>query len=376
MFQNFIVPSELLPSDPRFGVGPSLIPLEHVENLLKTGKALLGTGHRQTKVRSLCREVQEGLGRFFDLPAGYEVIMGNGGATFLFDMIGLGLVEKSSAHFVTGEFSNKWFRAHDKIPWISAEKYEVEPGKGINPVSVDGADTICCTLNETSTGVLISELPSLGDDTLLAVDATSGAGQIKVDFKKVDVYFFSPQKVFASEGGLYIAILSPKALRRAEKLYTREEYFPEIMSWKYAIENSLKNQTYNTPAISTIFLLNEQIKLMNKLGENEVVQLSKRRTKIISDWVREKDYLSFFVEKTEFRSTSVATIDIDEKYPVKDLSLRLRELGVAIDIDAYRKLGRNQFRISLFHNVKIEDIKKLMKIISLAIESERKNKEM
>ncbi len=371
MFENFNVPQELRPSDQRFGVGPSLIPNSHISALLEQAQKIVGTSHRKPAVRKLCQQIQEGLKQYFDLPAGYEVIMGNGGATFLFDMIGLGLVKKKSLHYVLGEFSSKWYKAHKLVPWLDVTKVEVDYGHGVHPQASADVDMICCTLNETSTGVQLTELPDVGTQTLLAVDATSGAGQIKIDFNKVDLYFFSPQKVFAGEGGFYFAIMSPKALARAKELEQRETYRPEVMSWKNAIENSLKNQTYNTPAISSLFLVNEQIKLMNQLGEAEVIRQAKEKLNLITKWVESKSYLDFFVKQKEFRSQSVATIDVESKYSIGDLCERLRSLEVAIDIEGYRKLNRNQLRISLFHNIHYKDLEKLLKIISLAIESEK-----
>lgn len=371
MFENFKVPSELMPSDPRFGVGPSLIPVEHLQALANTGKELLGTSHRKPKVKNLVKEVQEGLQRYFELPDGYEVVLGNGGATFLFDMIGLGLVERSSVHFTTGEFSNKWYKSHTKNPNIETELRSVEMGQGINPEAVEGHDMICATLNETSTGVMISDLPDMRDkEVLVAVDATSGAGQIPVDFEKCDVFFFSPQKVFASEGGFFVCIMSPKAIARAEKIWNTDRYIPEIMNWQLAIDNSRKNQTYNTPAVATIFLLNEQIKRMNELGYEKVIQEANKKADLVYGWAESKDYLAPFVEDKAFRSTAVATINVDEKYPVGDLLKVLREQNAVLDIDAYRKLGKNQFRISLFHNVSYQDLEKLTKILSFAIEGE------
>lgn len=371
MFENFKVPKELIPSDPRFGVGPSLIPTEAVQNLLNTGNSLLGTSHRKLPVRNVVKEVQDGIKSYFHLPADYEVVLGNGGATFVFDMIGLGLVEKSSAHFICGEFSDKWYRAHNIIPWISATPFKVEFGNGINPVEAPGHDMICCTLNETSTGVQLTNIPKLTNpETLMAVDATSGAGQIKADFSKIDYYFFSPQKVFASEGGLYVSIMSPKAIARAEKIAKdKSRFIPESMKWNHAIENSRQNQTYNTPAIATIFLLNEQIKLMNKLGEEKVIQEAKRKAALMYGWAEEKSYLSPFIKEKAHRSDAVATIDIDPKFNADNLAQMLRDQNVAVDIDGYRKLGRNQLRISMFHNVSYENLEKLTKIISLAIES-------
>lgn len=372
MFKNFRVPAELVPSDPRFGVGPSLIPMTSVEQLWKTGHDLLGTSHRKMNVRNLVQEAQEGIRRYFKLPADYEVVLGNGGATFFWDMLGLGMVEESSLHFICGEFSDKWQRAHANIPWIKTKSHKVEFGKGLNPFEEPGFDMICCTLNETSTGVQLSSMPTLKNPgTLMAVDATSGAGQIKADFKKMDVYYFSPQKVFASEGGLYVAILSPKAIARAEKIAKdKSRFVPESMKWMNAIENSRQNQTYNTPAIATIFFLNEQIKLMNKLGEDTVIELAKKKASFMYGWAESKPYLSPYISEKEFRSDAVATIDIDSRFNVDDLTKMLREQKIAYDIDGYRKLNRNQLRISMFHNVTMENLEKLTKVISLAIESQ------
>lgn len=367
MFENFKVPKELIPSDPRFGVGPSLIPLETVQKLADTGSKLLGTSHRKEAVRNVVKEMQEGLRTYFNLPSDYEVVMGNGGATMLWDMIGLGMVEKSPYHFVCGEFSDKWLRANKNIPWLSPEASKVEFGKGINPEAKAGYDFIACTLNETSTGVMLTSLPEVSKDTLLSIDATSGAGQIAIDFKKSDLYYFSPQKVFASEGGFYVAILSPKAIERANKIAKDEKRFiPESFKWSHAIENSRQNQTYNTPAISTIFFMNEQIKLMNKLGEAQVIKLAQEKSQMIYKWAEEKSYLNPFIQEKEFRSQAVATIDVDEKIKVEELAQVLRNQGIVVDIDGYRKLGRNQFRIGLFHNVSFENLEKLTKIVDLA----------
>ena len=370
MFEKFNVPKELIPSDPRFGVGPSLIPTEALQKLAQSGHELLGTSHRREAVRNVVKEMQEGLRSYFKLPDDYEVVIGNGGATLLWDMMGLGMIEKAPYHFICGEFSDKWFRANKNIPWLRPDSTKVEFGKGVNPEDKDGFDFIACTLNETSTGVMLSELPQVAADTILAIDATSGAGQIAIDFKKSDLYYFSPQKVFASEGGFYVAILSPKAIERAQKISKdHSRFIPESFKWSHAIENSRHNQTYNTPAISTIFLLNEQVKLMNKLGEDKVVQEAKRKAKLMYGWASEKSYLSPFIQEEKFRSQAVATIDLDEKFNAEDLANRLRGLGIVYDIDAYRKLGRNQFRISMFHNVSYENLEKLTQIISLAVES-------
>lgn len=370
MFENFKVPKELIPSDPRFGVGPSLIPIESVEKLAKTGHELLGTSHRKTHVRNLVKEMQDGLRTYFKLPVDHEIVIGNGGATLLWDMIGLGMVEKNPYHFICGEFSDKWYRANKNIPWLKPECKKVEFGEGINPVNIPGADLIACTLNETSTGVMLTELPDVDSHTILAIDATSGAGQIKIDFKKSDLYYFSPQKVFASEGGFYVAIMSPKAIERALRLEKEAgRFIPESFKWSHAIENSRQNQTYNTPAISTIFYLNEQLKVMNHLGEDEVIKQAKKKADLMYGWASSKPYLSCFVKEEKFRSHAVATINLDEKFPADNLANTLRAQGIVYDIDSYRKLGKNQFRIGMFHNVSYENLEKLTKIISLAIES-------
>lgn len=371
MFESFQVPSELRPSDPRFGVGPSLIPVQHLKNLAETGTSLLGTSHRKPAVRNLVKELQEGLTTYFNLPAGYEIVLGNGGATLLWDMIGLGMVEKSSLHFVTGEFSEKWYRAHAQIPWIKARQIKVEPGHGINPKEEPGQDIICATLNETSTGVMMSSIPELQDKhTLMSIDATSGAGQIKVDWNKVDLYYFAPQKVFASDGGLYIAIMSPKAIERALRVQQDKiRYIPEYMKWSHAIENSRQNQTYNTPSIATIYLMNEQVKLMNKLGEDKVIAEAKRKADLMYGWADSKPYLNPYIQEKSMRSQAIVTIDVDDRYKMDDLAAVLRSQNIVYDIEAYRKLNRNQLRIALFHNISYEDLVKLTKIISLAIES-------
>lgn len=373
MFENLHVPTDLIPSDPRFGVGPSLVPTKAVENLAKSGHHYLGTSHRKAAVRELVKEVQDGLRKYFNLPTDYEVVLGNGGATLLWDMIGMGMVEKASIHYICGEFSDKWHRSHNIIPGITAKAVKVEYGLGINPQEENGFDMVCCTLNETSTGVQLSHIPEIKNpQTLLAMDATSGAGQIKVDFNKVDLYYFSPQKVFASDGGLYVAILSPKAIARAEKLaLDKTRFVPESLKWSHAIENSRLNQTYNTPSIATIFLLNEQIKIMNTLGEEQVIAMAKKKAQFMYAWAESKPYLTPYISQKEFRSEAVITIDVDAKYNVDDLVNVLRAQNIAYDIDGYRKLNRNQFRIALFHNVTLENLEKLTKIISLAIESQQ-----
>lgn len=369
MFENFVAPDSLKPSDPRFGCGPSLIPLEFLDRLKAHGPHLLGTSHRKSAVKNVVKEIQEGLRSYFNLSDDKSVLLGNGGATFLFDMLALGMVNKKTVHYTCGEFSQKWYKASAKVPWIEAIEKKVDFGHGQNAQVIGGEDFIATTLNETSTGVQIGQLPKVDASTILAVDATSGAGQCPIDIEASDVYFFSPQKVFASEGGLWVAIVSNKARERALKIeQDKQRYIPEIMSWKLAIENSDLNQTYNTPSITGLFFLAEQIKDMNKLGQDQVVAQAHKKAKHVYDWAESRPYLSAYVKDPEFRSISVATINVDEKYPMEDLLKVLHKQKVVYGIEAYRKLGKNQLRISLFHNIKFDDLEKLTTLISKAIE--------
>lgn len=370
MFDNFEIPKDLTPTDPRFGSGPSLVPMNFFESLLKTGPHFMGTSHRKSAVKNVVKEIQEGLMKYFNVPSDYLVVMGNGGATLLFDMIGLGIVEKKSTHFTCGEFSEKWFKSHKGIPWIEAENVSVPFGKGINGEAKAGSDLIAVTLNETSTGVQLSKLPVVDANTILAVDATSGAGQCPCDVSKTDIFFFSPQKVFASDGGLWVAIMSPKARARAQKIAAdKSRYVPDIMSWTNAISNSEQNQTYNTPALATLWMLNEQVKLMNTLGYAEVQKLAQKKADLLYTWAETKPYLSCYIQEKEFRSIAVATIDVDSKVNVDDVIKHLEKKKVVYGIDGYRKLGRNQFRISMFHNITFTDLEKLTKLLSTMIES-------
>ncbi len=370
MFDNFEIPKELIPSDPRFGSGPSLVPVEFLERLAKTGHEFMGTSHRKPAVKNVVKEFQEGIKKYFNLPEGYLVALGNGGATLLFDMIALGIVDKKATHFTCGEFSEKWYKSSKLVPWITTEQVGVAFGKGINGKAVAGSDLIAVTLNETSTGVQLSELPVVDANTILAVDATSGGGQCPCDLSKTDLYIFSPQKVFASDGGLWVAIMSPKAIARAKKIAAdKSRYIPDIMSWEHAITNSEANQTYNTPALATIFIMNEQVKRMNELGYAEIQKLSQKKADLLYTWAESKPYLSCFIEEKQFRSIAVATIDVDSKVNVDDVIKFLEKKKAVYGIDGYRKLGRNQFRISMFHNITYSDLEKLTKLLSMIIES-------
>lgn len=368
-WQELNIPQELIPSDPRFGSGPSVIPTQNIQKLAEYSPHLIGTSHRKNQVLDLVKELQNNLIRYFNVPKDYTVVLGNGGATFLWDMIGLGLCDKSSIHYTCGEFSQKWYSAHKKIPWIQAKNMAVEFGHGIKPEYVEGFDLLCTTLNETSTGVQNTYLPTVPDSTLVLVDATSGAGQIKCDLSKSDFYYFSPQKVLGGDGGLFIGFMSPKAKARAEKIQKdSNRYIPVIMDWSLCLENSIKYQTYNTPSLINLILINEQLKLMNQMGAQQVEELAQKKAKLIYGWAESKAYLNPYVKDKEHRSNAVATIDLDDKIDVNLLLKFLRDKKWVYDIDGYRKLERNQVRISLFHNITYENLEKLTKLISYMVE--------
>lgn len=369
-WQNLNIPKEFIPSDPRFGSGPSVIPNEHLKMLTECSPHLIGTSHRKGQVLDLVKEVQLNLSTYFNLPTDYSIILGNGGATFLWDMIGLGLCEKSSIHYTCGEFSQKWYAAHKKIPWIQAKNVQAEYGHGLKAEFVEGYDLVCTTLNETSTGVQNTYLPKVPDSTLVLVDATSGAGQISCDLKKADLYYFSPQKVLGGDGGLFIAFMSPKARSRAEKIQKdSSRYIPVIMDWNLCMDNSSKFQTYNTPSIVNLILINQQLKAMNQLGATKVEALAKKKSELLYGWAESKPYLTPYVQNKEYRSQAVATIDCDNNIDLNSILKFLRDKKWVYDIDGYRKLERNQVRISMFHNISYENLEKLTKLISYLIEN-------
>ncbi|URQ62330.1 aminotransferase class V-fold PLP-dependent enzyme [Pantoea alhagi] len=363
------IPQHLIPSDPRFGCGPSLIRLEDLARLQQQGPHLLGTSHRKEPVKVLCREIQDNLRSYLNVPQDYSIVLGNGGATLLFDMVGLGLVKKRIVHHVCGEFSDKWFNASRRIPWIEAEKRQVENGQGNVMTQGEGADVVAVTLNETSTGVMNTLLPEVDEHCLLAVDATSGAGQVACDISRTDLFFFSPQKVFASEGGLFVALLSPKAKARiAEVAADSERYIPVFADWRLALSNSEQAQTYNTPAVVTLWLFAEQVKRMNALGFAQVEQQAKEKAEWVYQWAQTHNSLSCYVADPRARSTTVATIDVADSVDVSKLTAWLEQRQLVYGIDGYRALGRNQLRIALFHNISLDDLKKLTALIDYLID--------
>lgn len=371
-FERVEPPAELVPKDPRFGVGPSRVPPRHMEALLARGAGYMGTSHRGAPLVDEVRSLKANLRGFFGLPDGHEVVLGVGGATTLFDMVGLGMVRRGSLHHVCGEFSDKWRRAHGRVPWISTRAAEAPPGEGVDPAPPgDGEDLLALTLNETSTGAMLDRLPAPGGDALVCVDATSGAGQCPCDVAATDVFFFSPQKVLASEGGLFVCFLSPKARERIREVAgDGGRFVPASMDWTACLEASAKNQTCATPALATIFLMNRQLEAMIASGGlGRAQEAAREKARLVYGWAESKPYLSPFVREERHRSLSVCAIDVDPRHDVRALLSVLARRGHARDLGAYRKLGRNQVRIAIFHAVPAEDLERLTGLLSFMIEN-------
>jgi phosphoserine aminotransferase len=314
--------------------------------------------------------VREGISSLFDLPAGYEVILGNGGTTTFWDAASLTLIERRSQHLVFGEFSSKFASAATEAPFLEApEVIQSEPGTHPLPRASSDVDAYCLTHNETSTGVAMPLQRVGSQDQLVLVDATSGAGGLPVDTSQVDAYYFAPQKCFASEGGLWVAVLSPAALERIQRIEGSDRWVPASLSLGTAIENSRQNQTYNTPAIATLFLLAHQIDWILEMGGlNWAISRSQSSAATMYGWAEERGWASPFVIKPEQRSSVVATIDLIDTVPAKEVSAILRENGV-VDTDSYRKLGRNQLRLGMFPAIEPEDVAQLTRSIDWVVEA-------
>jgi len=352
-----LIPDELKPRDGRFGSGPTKVRPEALQSLARVGDELLGTSHRKPTVRREVARLQEGLSELFSLPDGYEVLIAVGGATAFWDMAAFGLVRQRSLHYVFGEFSGKFAGSTAAAPWLD-EPVTVDSQPGTRPDLVatpDGVDVQALTHNETSTGVAM-DLRRPEGDALVLVDATSGAGGLPVDVSQTDVYYFSLQKGFASEGGLVCALLSPTAVDRIEELAASDRYIPPFLSLRTALENSRKNQTYNTPSVSAVFLAAEQTHWMLQQGGLAwAVSSCAAKGQAIYGWAEKSQYAEPFVTDPAARSNVVATIDLDDTVDADTLDEVLRANGI-LDTDAYRKLGRNQLRVGLFPAVDLADV--------------------
>ena len=362
---SIIIPSELKPVDGRFGCGPSKIRPEALAALSASGNSILGTSHRQKPVKNVVKRVREGLTSLFNLPEGYEVVLGNGGSTAFWDIATFGLIEERSQHLVFGEFSSKFAAAAKEAPFLG-EPTVIKSEPGSHPVAVQeaGIDVYALTHNETSTGVAMPILRPAGTDgALVLVDATSAAGGLMVDAKEFDTYYFAPQKSFASDGGLWIAIMSPAGIARAEKIKASGRWVPAFFDLGIAIENSRLDQTYNTPALVTLMLLAEQIEWMNANGGlSFAAGRSAKSSDILYSWAEKTSYTTPFVTDAAMRSKVVGTINFDDAIDATKIAAALRENGI-VDTEPYRKLGKNQLRIGMFPAVDPSDVEALTKCI-------------
>ncbi|WP_084343729.1 phosphoserine transaminase [Piscicoccus intestinalis] len=357
----------MLPRDGRFGSGPSKVRPEQVEALTRLATTWLGTSHRQAPVRAAVGELREGLARFFALPDGYEVVLGNGGASAFWDIASLCLVRERSQHVVIGEFSAKFAAATSAAPFLAEpDVRRAEPGHATSPHAVTDVDAYAWPHNETSTGVMLPVERVGAGDQLVLVDGTSAAGGTRLDPSQVDAYYFAPQKSFAADGGLWFALLSPAAIERVERL-RGSRWVPAILDLHAAIENSRKDQTLNTPALATIALMREQVRWLNERGGQEwAAARCAQSTGIVYDWARAHELATPFVAEESARSTVVATIDFDERVDAAALAATLRAHGV-VDLEPYRKLGRNQLRVGVFPAVEPDDVRALTACIDAVL---------
>jgi phosphoserine aminotransferase len=357
------IPDHLKPADGRFGSGPSRIPASRLHALAESGAEFMGTSHRQAPVKSLVQRVRANLGQLFDLPDGYEIALGNGGTTALWDGLAAGVVARRGLHLSYGEFSAKFATVSAGAPFLSDPVVvRADAGDAPDPASVGGAaalaeaDVVAWAHNETSTGVMVPVLrpPGLPEDALVLIDATSGAGGLPVDLAASDIYYFAPQKGFASDGGMWLAALSPAAIERIERVATDrptvgpERWIPEFLSLSVALENSRKDQTYNTPAVATLWLLSAQLGwMLSQGGLDAMVARTAASSGHIYGWAEAHPRASPFVGDSAKRSQVVCTIDFDESVDAPALAATLRANDI-VDTEPYRKLGRNQLRIATF----------------------------
>jgi phosphoserine aminotransferase len=373
---RLVLPDELKPVDGRFGCGPSKVRPEALARLVSDGAALMGTSHRQRPVKALVGEIRAGLRELFGLPDGYEVALGNGGATAFWDAAAFGLIRERSLHLSFGEFSQKFATVTERAPFLAEPiVLAAEPGDAPDPALVGpqaaeaGADVIAWAHNETSTGVMTPVVrPERADDALVLIDATSGAGGLPVNVTETDVYYFAPQKGFASDGGLWLALLSPAAQERIAELDSSERWIPAFLSLQTALENSLKDQTYNTPAVATLFLIADQLGWMLGLGGLDAcVARSRESAQLLYGWAERSGYATPFVADASKRSLVVGTVDFAEDVDAAAVAATLRANGV-VDVEPYRKLGRNQLRVGMFPAVDPADVQALTACIDWIVE--------
>ena len=365
-----VIPQDLKPADGRFGCGPSKVRPEQLAALAGAGAALMGTSHRQKPVKDLVARVRGGLAELFQLPDGYEVALGNGGATAFWDAATFGLVRERALHLTFGEFSAKFASCTTGAPFLADPiVVSADPGSAPVPVADPSADAIAWAHNETSTGVMLGvERPAGAGDALVLIDATSGAGGLPLDAAQADVYYFAPQKNFASDGGLWLALLSPAAQERIREIDASDRWIPDFLNLATALDNSVKDQTYNTPAVATLVLLAEQLDWMNAGGG---LDFCVARTTASSDhlygWAQASDYATPFVADPAHRSLVVGTIDLDAAVDAAAVAATLRANGI-VDVEPYRKLGRNQLRVAMFPAIDPADVQALTACIDYVVE--------
>lgn len=365
---TLMLPQDLLPADGRFGCGPSLVRKAQAEHMTNAWRTTLGTSHRKPGVKDVVGRVRAELASFFEIPEGYEVLLANGGSTAFWDAASFGLIERRAQLAVFGEFSGKFAKAA-AAPWLEApEIRKVPAGDAISCIPSDGIDVYAYPQNETSTGAMLPVERITTDGALTVVDATSAAGGTRVNLAETDVYYFAPQKNFGGDGGLWFAVVSPAAIERIERVAASGRYIPEFLSLKHALDNSRKNQTLNTPAIASLLLLEAQLDWLNASGG---MDFAARRTSesstTVYEWAESRDFATPFIRRPEVRSSVVATIDFDERVDAAKLASVLRENGI-LDVEPYRKLGRNQLRIACFTAIEPQDVARLTQAIDWVVE--------
>jgi phosphoserine aminotransferase len=366
------LPDNLKPRDGRFGCGPSKVRPEALASLAGPGAAVMGTSHRQAPVKDLVHRVRDGLSALFSLPDGYEVVLGNGGATAFWDLATYGLIRERSQHLAFGEFSSKFAAAAAAAPWLAQPSVlEAPPGSLPEAVAEEGVDVYAWAQNETSTAVMAPVVRPAGtraDQALVLVDATSAAGGLPVDLREVDAYYFAPQKCFASDGGLWLAVMSPAALDRAAEIAGSGRHVPAFFDLPTAIDNSRKNQTYNTPSVATLFLMAEQLDWMNANGGLAgMVARTTRSSEALYGWAEKTSYTFPYVADPAHRSLVIGTIDFEEGIDAAAIAATLRANGV-VDTEPYRKLGRNQLRIAMYPASDPSDVEALTACIDYVVD--------
>jgi phosphoserine aminotransferase len=367
------IPEDLKPADGRFGCGPSKVRPAQLDHLAESGASVMGTSHRQKPVRDVVARVRTGLRALFSVPAGYEVALGNGGTTAFWDAAAFSLVDQRAHHLTFGEFSAKFAKVTDGAPFLGPSVVEsADPGDAPAVQAVaDGCDVVAWAHNETSTGAMTEvRRPggAQGDGALVLIDATSGAGGLPVDVREADAYYFAPQKCFAADGGLWLALLSPAAQDRIARIDASDRWIPDFLSLATALDNSQKEQTYNTPAVGTLLLLADQVEWMLANGGLDwCVQRTTASSTHLYDWAQASSFARPFVQDPAKRSLVVGTVDFDDAVDAAQVAKTLRANGI-VDVEPYRKLGRNQLRVGMFPAIDPADVQALTASIDFVVE--------